>query len=186
MSGGTSAQAEVILVSVAGDHHVSPHVDGTRSETMKAEIENPWAKMPRSAPFVLPEDEQFVAAFNAALGENFRDLHTIVSDVPPGAFAGPFDAPVVLLLANPGLDPNDRIELCTPTALDLIYRNLSSDVGGPGWVFDDHFADLGAVGGGAHGRGICQTNWAATTCSPNVFSQLSFMAITRSRGSLLL
>ncbi len=108
---------------------------------MKAEIENPWVKMPRRAPFVLPEDEQFVAAFNAALGENFRDLHTIVGDVPPGAFVGPFDAPVVLLLANPGLDPSDRIEQCTPQALDLIYENLSCEVGSPGWVFDDHFAD---------------------------------------------
>ena len=109
---------------------------------MKAGIENPWVKMPRRAPFVLPEDEQFVTAFNAALGDNFRDLHTIVRDVPPGAFAGPFDAPVVLLLANPGLDPNDRTEQCTPTALDLIYENLSSDVGSPGWVFHDHFTDM--------------------------------------------
>ena len=137
---------------------------------MKAEIQNPWVKMPRRAPFVLPEDEQFVAAFNAALGENFRDLHTIVGDVPPGAFVGPFDAPVVLLLANPGLDPSDRIEQCTPQALDLIYENLSCEVGSPGWDLMTTSPTRRVVAGGAHERGICPKNWVVTTSLPNGFS----------------
>ena len=109
---------------------------------METEMKNPWVSMSRNPPFVLPQDLPWIEAFNAALSNKDRQAHTIVTDVPPNPFAGPFDAPVVLLLANPGSDPNDRIEQGSPAGIDMIYRNLSGEQGGPGWVFDDHFVDM--------------------------------------------
>jgi hypothetical protein len=98
--------------------------------------------MSRNTPFVLPQDLSWVEAFNGALSSKDRQAHTIVTDLPPNPFAGPFNAPVVLLLANPGSDPNDLIEQRSPAGVELIYKNLSGEQGGPGWVFHDHFRDM--------------------------------------------
>lgn len=109
---------------------------------MKPEVENPWVGMSRTTPFVLPEDLPLVQSFNAALSIKDREAHTLITDLPPNPFAGPFDAPVVLLLANPGSNPGDRMEQGGPESIDLIYENLSGEHGGPGWVFHDHFIDM--------------------------------------------
>jgi hypothetical protein len=63
----------------------------------------PWANLPAKAPFVLAADRPFVDAFNGTAGAATR-VHT---DLLPEPFVGRLDAPVVLLLLNPGVHADD-------------------------------------------------------------------------------
>lgn len=64
---------------------------------------NPWNQLPNSSPFVLPDDLPFVEAFNRSAKSNVH-IHT---ELLPEPFCGPFDAPVVVLLLNPGFSKED-------------------------------------------------------------------------------
>ena len=72
----------------------------------------PWTYLPHTAPFILPEDESIVSAFNKKYQGNDCELHT---ELPPEPYAGRRDAPVVLLMLHPGYhyDPLGRIEMLT-------------------------------------------------------------------------
>lgn len=61
-------------------------------------MRNPWTDLPTTAPFVLPCDEQAIAAFNASA----KPDHTIHTEVLPAPFVGNPAAPIVLLNLNPG------------------------------------------------------------------------------------
>jgi hypothetical protein len=63
-------------------------------------VVNPWQFLPESSPYVLDEDRLAVEVFNRFAPETAR-LHT---ETCPEPFFGPFDAPIVLLLLNPGVD----------------------------------------------------------------------------------
>jgi len=65
-------------------------------------MENPWHRLPQSPPFVLPEDEVVVRAFNKGAREKYR---LRVNDLLPEPFVGGLDASVVLLSNNPGFTP---------------------------------------------------------------------------------
>jgi hypothetical protein len=68
--------------------------------------ENPWHRLPEQPPFVLPEDKEAVLDFN----KRASDKHKLyVYDILPEPFAGDPDAPVVLLLNNPGVK-RDRLK----------------------------------------------------------------------------
>jgi hypothetical protein len=62
--------------------------------------ENPWCSLPTSSPYVLPEDEPNVSAFNKMPGR--KPNHVLQLDILPEPFIGVPDAPVVLLSNNPG------------------------------------------------------------------------------------
>ncbi len=59
---------------------------------------NPWTDLPHTDPFVLPSDRPLIDAFNARADP----LHKVQTQAIPEPFFGRFDAPVVLLLLNPG------------------------------------------------------------------------------------
>jgi len=61
---------------------------------------NPWHNLPTAAPYVLPEDRLAVDVFNRSANEKIR-LHV---ETAPEPFLGPIDAPIVVLLLNPGVD----------------------------------------------------------------------------------
>lgn len=66
-------------------------------------VENPWSRLPGSAPFVLAEDRALIEAFNVrARGEHRIDLTSL-----PEPFLGRHDAPVVVLGLNPGWSSED-------------------------------------------------------------------------------
>lgn len=68
-------------------------------------MDNPWLEMENlseSDDMVLKIDEPFVSAYNAEFGE--KSPHHLQLNVPPLPFIGSSEAPVVLLLANPGYD----------------------------------------------------------------------------------
>lgn len=83
-------------------------------------MENPWKVLPERPPYVLPSDEQAVAAFNAAATEEHKN-HV---ELPPEPFLGRADAPVVLLNLNPGFHERDYLTYEDPYALDIWRRNI--------------------------------------------------------------
>ncbi len=103
----------------------------------------PWADLPLRPPFVLPCDRPFVDVFNRCADERT----TIRTDLLPEPFLGRANAPVVLLLLNPGFDSGDaevhgradfakrlRVSLAEATSDHLL---LGPDATGPGhrwWV----------------------------------------------------
>src|SRR5262249_15393528 len=64
--------------------------------------DTPWLRIPPTHPFVLPEDEPAVTAFNLqAIRRPNRLLHL---EILPEVFVGDRAAPVVLLGNNPGFN----------------------------------------------------------------------------------
>ena len=61
-------------------------------------MESPWHSLPEAAPFVLPSDASYVAAYNARAKQSYQ----IRLEALPEPFFGAFDARVVILLQNPG------------------------------------------------------------------------------------
>lgn len=70
-------------------------------------IANPWVHTPTSAPYVLPEDRAAVCEWNASLVPG--DPRLIELHVLPEPMLGLHDAPVLLLMGNPGSTPGDRL-----------------------------------------------------------------------------
>jgi hypothetical protein len=68
-------------------------------------VENPWADLPDTAPYVLPADRERVLAFNREPGR--LPIHTLQVHVMPEPYIGRADAPIVLLKLNPGYEPDD-------------------------------------------------------------------------------
>ena len=62
-------------------------------------ISNPWHALPSEPPFVLPEDRAILEEFNRRAGLKAR----VETDLLPEPYVGRLDAPVVLLLLNPGI-----------------------------------------------------------------------------------
>lgn len=105
---------------------------------------NPWTALPLRAPFVLDGDRAAIDAFNRKASADRR----IETDLLPEPYVGRLDAPIVLLLLNPGVSDEDfalhrraafraRVRAChrqKPTAYANYY--LAPAITGPGakWV----------------------------------------------------
>ena len=61
--------------------------------------DNPWLRLPKRVPFLLREDAEAVKAFNLKAKPENR----IETGLLPIPFVGRIDAPVILLLLNPGV-----------------------------------------------------------------------------------
>jgi len=96
---------------------------------------NPWLRLPKVGPFVLPEDAPFVEEFNSVQGrhsEHFLDLR-----LPPNPFSGLHDAPVVILLANPGIGDSDLRVQRKQENLNLLHDAIKTPGGTPFiWLSD--------------------------------------------------
>ena len=66
-------------------------------------MENPWERVPDSAPFLLEVDALIIERFNRRARMDVR----VQVDLPPEPFLGQPDAPVVLLNLNPGWEEGD-------------------------------------------------------------------------------
>lgn len=69
-----------------------------RGSAEQVPMQNPWTRLPDAAPYVLPEDAEFIERFNRTA----RPEHRFHLDDLPEPFLGAADAPVVLLNLNPG------------------------------------------------------------------------------------
>ena len=85
-------------------------------------LRNPWLSIPGSHPYVLEEDAPYILEFNRRAKERERiDTHLL-----PEPFFGRRDAPVVVLLLNPGLGANDRRHHKNRQFTDLLLSDIHS------------------------------------------------------------
>jgi hypothetical protein len=66
-------------------------------------MENPWFHLPDSPPYILQTDAETIQQFNTTANERTR----IATDLLPEPFVGRLDAPIFMLLLNPGLSDDD-------------------------------------------------------------------------------
>ena len=90
---------------------------------------NPWLNLPATQPFVLPEDAVFVEEFNEILGKSGK--HFLDLRLPPNPFSGSHDAPLVVLLANPGIGESDLSVQLEPQNLQLLNAAIKKPGGSP-------------------------------------------------------
>jgi hypothetical protein len=104
---------------------------------MSIPIPNPWLDPPREEPYVLPEDRAVVDRWNASLSPT--DPRRIELHVLPEPVLGFHDAPLLLLMANPGSTPEDRhIDRAWVTPANL--EALTTPGGTPMYCLDDRAA----------------------------------------------
>jgi hypothetical protein len=100
---------------------------------------NPWLSLPTDAPFVLDVDGSAIHAFN----EKAKADHRIELDLLPEPYVGRTDAPIVLLLLNPGVSDDDfalhrrtdfreRLRACRQESVPCPNYYLDPAVTGPG------------------------------------------------------
>jgi hypothetical protein len=71
-----------------------------------SDFSNPFVQIPKSPPYVIEGDLPFIEEFNRNRGSS--DRWRIDPELLPEPFFGRRDAPVVILLLNPGLGSRDR------------------------------------------------------------------------------
>ena len=103
---------------------------------------NPWLELTTSRPFVLPEDKPYILELNRSRAHN--DSQCIQLNLPPTPFIGSTSAPVVILLANPGVGAGDEREQTTHSALEQIYAGFQKGRAAPFWPLLDSFEMTGA------------------------------------------
>jgi hypothetical protein len=68
---------------------------------------NPWLSLPRRSPFVLDADRGAVLSFNETVCNRRDGRYVLNLDLYPEPYFGDPFAPIVLLLANPGVSESD-------------------------------------------------------------------------------
>jgi hypothetical protein len=98
---------------------------------------NPWLRLTQVEPYVLPEDRLVVSRWNSSLDPD--DPRRVELHVLPEPFLGYHDAPLVLLMANPGSVARDRrIDRSWLTAAN--QEALTTLGGTPVYSLDDRAA----------------------------------------------
>lgn len=112
-----------------------PPVDDPRHRA--TQTRNPWRQLPRGEPYVLPDDQPHVDAFNKLATEAAGlDLR-----YPPEPFIGNLNAPVVLLSLNPGLSDDDWANSSTSARRAAIWTNLTEAEDRTFYPLSDDFND---------------------------------------------
>jgi len=70
-------------------------------------VRNPWSSLSDSPPFILEDDKRAVDAFNQKVKRNF----IIQTEMLPEPFVGSLNAPVFVLLENPGVGGAEDLAL---------------------------------------------------------------------------
>jgi hypothetical protein len=91
---------------------------------MKTLVANPWLKLSRHLPFVLPEDALRLDVYHEVHNRSDTAYHL---ELPPVPFQGRPDAPIVLLGLNPGYVKADDNRHTTSYFQDTIFRNYHHD-----------------------------------------------------------
>jgi hypothetical protein len=121
-------------------------MNGVKNERLvwREVMKNPWTELSGANPFVLEQDAPYVDVHNRLARGKGDQNHFLHLDVPPAPFGGYFDAPVVILLANPGYSQDDRREQTKKENLEVILRCLQSTSGAAFWPLTKQFSDTSA------------------------------------------
>lgn len=90
-------------------------------------IENPWLKLPKNSPYILPQDQSIIDDFNGRCrSEEFK----IVQEMYPEPFIGRVDAPIILLNLNPGFGGKQDLQVHRSDSKlsEVIKKNLSHSI----------------------------------------------------------
>ena len=98
---------------------------------------NPWLELSTDRPFVLPQDLPYILEQNRH--RRYNDSLRIQLNIPPTPFVGSTAAPVVILLANPGVGIGDQSQQTKPAALQQIYAGFQKGRSAPFWPLLDTF-----------------------------------------------
>lgn len=101
-------------------------------------MENPWAHLPETEPYILREDLPNISLFNQKSGTD----HRIVTDILPEPFLGNItDAKVVLLNLNPGFSEKDLFWHTQPEFISENKKNLLHESNPPFYLLNSNFHD---------------------------------------------
>jgi hypothetical protein len=87
---------------------------------MAIDSDNPWERLPITAPFLLSEDVELIEKFNSTADDRFK----IHSNILPEPYLGNPDAPIVLLGLNPGFKGTDIAQHSCARFAKLSRANL--------------------------------------------------------------
>ncbi|OIV39457.1 hypothetical protein BIV57_01080 [Mangrovactinospora gilvigrisea] len=105
---------------------------------------NPWQQLGDRAPFVVPADRPHLQAFNAALSESRRGPYGLDVSLPPEPHLGLHDAPLVILLANPGRSEADDAQYARAEVRARTLAGITAPKGTPHpWLAPDVAAEPG-------------------------------------------
>lgn len=103
-------------------------------------MKNPWTDLPSTEPMILQEDQSAVEAFNRHY-QGREDL-TVQTDLQPEPFFGNVDAPVYVLILNPGFSETDRAWHAREDFVSSIQRARTHEtMDYPHYYFDPRFVD---------------------------------------------
>ncbi len=105
-------------------------------------ISNPWTSLPNGPPFVLEDDSRAIEGFNQKAGKNA----VIQTDMLPEPFVGSLNAPVFVLLENPGSGGDEDLALHGQPEFQLRVRNCHKQCS---VAFPHYFLDPDTTGPGA-------------------------------------
>jgi hypothetical protein len=98
---------------------------------------NPWCNLPNQAPYVLPEDSNYICAFNEFNGDNRPDTEINLNLIPEPRL-GSINAPVFLLQLNPSYELNEQHGHLEQNYIDNAFNSLrNEDHGHIGVLFDN-------------------------------------------------
>lgn len=103
---------------------------------MPTRLKTPWLDLPKRPPYVIPQDRPYVEAFNKH-ADNRTKLRLRLL---PDPFIGRSDAPLVVLMLNPGFTPIDHWQYRIPERRRLIMSSLMRGDGQRMHYLDDAFA----------------------------------------------
>ncbi len=91
-------------------------------------MQNPWLKLPRRSPYVLPRDQDAVSILNGRVSAKNNGQGRINVNLLPEPFIGnPKTAKVVLLNLNPGVGDGDKQAHRNSVFRGAITRNLRNE-----------------------------------------------------------
>jgi hypothetical protein len=103
-------------------------------------VQNPWICLPDTPPYVLDTDAEPIQTFNATANDRSR----VETELLPEPFVGRLDAPIFMLLLNPGVEGSEFVTHRDPTFIAAVrgcHRQEETD-------YPQYFLAPNAVGPG--------------------------------------
>jgi len=95
------------------------------------QVLNPWTRTTRNAPYAVPEDLPHLQALADTQVHPSHAPYRLNLTLPPEPFIGLHDAPLVMLLANPGVSDADPAAYARPGVTERTLQHIANAGGTP-------------------------------------------------------